>query len=130
MNNLTLIGRVGADAVVSTVGTSKVINFNVCHSEKYKDKNGVLVEKNIWFSCSKFGDNTNVAQYIRKGDLIYASGNVEIRSYEKDNKTYSTLQVRVNEIQLLGSSQNKPQQSAPELPSEAPSNNFLDDSPF
>jgi len=41
MQKLTLIGRVGQDAQIQQLQSTQVINFSVCHSEKWKDKEGV-----------------------------------------------------------------------------------------
>jgi single-strand DNA-binding protein len=80
-----------------------VINFSVAHSEKFKDSQGNLVDKTIWVECAYWTDRTAVAQYLTKGKEVYAEGQPEVRSYQKNDGTQgSSLTLRVREVQLLG----------------------------
>lgn len=104
MIKLQVIGHLGKDATVNSVGETKVINFNVAHTEKFKGKDGVQQSKTTWVECAKWGENTNVAQYMLKGGTVYVEGTPEIKSYEnKEGKTVSSIGLRVDRIELLGS---------------------------
>lgn len=130
LSKLELIGNVGADSVVNTVNDMTVINWNLCTTRKWKDKNGVAQSKQSWFNCSYWVKNTSVAQYITKGTLLYVIGEPEAQIYKnKDNVQVAQIKVNVSEIKLLS----KPQQrdSTPETP-QAPqeTGDSIDNLPF
>lgn len=66
MIKLQVIGHLGQDATVNNVNGKSVINFSVAHSEKYKNKDGVEVNKSIWVSAAYWTDKINVAMYLKK----------------------------------------------------------------
>ncbi len=104
MIKLQIIGHLGGDCTTNEVNGKNVINFNVAHSEKYKDSQGNQVEKTIWVKCAYWTDRTAIAQYLKKGQLIYAEGTPEAEGYlNKDNQNAASLKMRVFQVQLLGS---------------------------
>ena len=118
MIKLQIIGHLGGDCTTNEVNGKHVINFNVAHSEKYKDSQGNLVEKTIWVKCAYWTDRTAIAQYLKKGQLIYAEGTPEAEGYlNKDNQNAASLKMRVFQVQLLGSRND--QQEGPGQPPSA-----------
>ena len=117
MQKLTLVGRIGKDAEVKDLQSgTKVINFSVAHSEK-KGEN----QETIWFDCAKWvndGQSTAVAQYIKKGGLIYIEGKVSARAYTaNDGSSKASLSVTVSHIELLGGgAESSGQAQQPETP--------------
>ena len=104
MIKLQIIGNLGADCIQKEINGKTVINFNVAHSEKFKDAQGVLKEKTTWVNCAYWTDKTAVAQYLTKGRTVYAEGAPEADAYtNKDGQAASTLRMRVQNVQLLGS---------------------------
>jgi single-strand DNA-binding protein len=105
MIKLQVIGHLGQDATVNTVNGKTVINFSVAHSEKYKNKDGVEVNKSIWVSAAYWTDRINVAMYLKKGTQVYVEGVPEAKTYtNKNNETLPQLNVRVISLSLLSSS--------------------------
>ncbi len=103
MIKLQIIGHLGRDCTVNEVNGKNVINFNVAHSEKFKDGQGNLVEKTTWVSCSYWTDRTAIAPYLMKGQLVFAEGAPEAEAYtNKEGQQAVTLRMRVFSIQLLG----------------------------
>lgn len=102
MIKLQIIGNLGKDCIQNEVNGKHVINFNVAHSEKFKDSSGNLVEKTIWVNCAYWTDRTAIAQYLTKGKTVYVEGTPEADAYMKDNAPAATLRMRVQNIQLLG----------------------------
>lgn len=103
MIKMQVIGNLGKDCVVNTVNGKNVINFTVAHTEKYKDSQGNLQEKTTWVDCAYWTDRTTVAQYLTKGKQIYAEGQPEVRSFQRQDGTAgASLSLRVREVQLLG----------------------------
>ena len=104
MIKLQIIGNLGTDCTTNEVNGRTVINFPVAHSEKYKDSQGNLVEKTTWVKCAYWTDRTAIAQYLKKGQLVYAEGNPEAEGYlNKENQNAASLKMTVFRIQLLGS---------------------------
>lgn len=103
MIKLQIIGNLGADCIQKEINGKSVINFNVAHTEKFKDAQGNLKEKTIWVNCAYWTDRTAVAQYLTKGRTVYAEGTPEAEAYSnKDGQPAATLRLRVQTVQLLG----------------------------
>lgn len=103
MIKMQIIGNLGKDCVVNTVNGKNVINFTLAHTEKYKDSQGNLQEKTTWVDCAYWTDRTAIAQYLTKGKQIYAEGQPEAKSFQRNDGTPgSSLSLRVREVQLLG----------------------------
>lgn len=106
MIKLLLLGHLGNDAVVNNVSGRNVINFQVCHSEKYKDSQGTEINKSVWVSCAYWTDRTNIAQYLLKGTRVYVEGQPDVKLYRNNaGENKANMTCRVISIQLLGSNQ-------------------------
>jgi len=104
MIKLMVIGNLGKDCTVNTVNGKNVINFNVAHTEKFKDSTGAQREKTTWVECAYWTDRTGIAPYLKKGTQVYAEGTPEVRTYQtNDGKSGASLSLRVQSVQLLGS---------------------------
>jgi len=103
MIKLQAIGNLGKDCVTNTVNGKSVINFNVAHTEKFRDAQGNQKDKTIWVECAYWTDKTAIAPYLRKGTQVYVEGQPEVRTYAKnDGTTAASLTLRVSSVQLLG----------------------------
>jgi single-strand DNA-binding protein len=97
--HITLIGHLGRDPDIKTVGQSQVVEFSVAYSQKSKD-----AEITTWFRCSYWGERAvKVAQYLSKGKAVCVVGGLSEREYEaKDGTKKKSLEVRVDNLTLLG----------------------------
>ena len=103
MIKLQVIGNLGKDCVTNTVNGKSVINFNVAHTEKFRNNQGVQQDKTIWVECAYWTDRTAIAPYLKKGTQVYVEGSPEVRTYPKnDGTTGVSLSLRVVSVQLLG----------------------------
>lgn len=103
MIKLQVIGNLGKDCITNTVNGKSVMNFNVAHTEKFRDSQGVQKDKTIWVECAYWSDRTGVAPYLKKGTQVYVEGTPEVRTYPKnDGTTGVSLTLRVQSVQLLG----------------------------
>lgn len=146
MIKLQVIGNLGKDCITNTVNGKNVINFNVAHTEKFKDSQGNQKDKTIWVDCAYWTDRTGIAPYLKKGTQVFVEGTPEVRTYAKnDGTTGASLTLRVQSVQLLGSRQSQDyagsgmaepntQQAAPSAPRNIPAPNDItepiDDLPF
>ena len=71
-----ITGRIGQDASVNSIGDGRVaINFSVCHTETYKNKNNEKVESPHWIRCSWFvKEGTRLQEILRKGNIVTVQG--------------------------------------------------------
>jgi single-strand DNA-binding protein len=130
MIKLQVIGNLGKDCVVNNVNGKSVINFNVAHSEKYKDAQGVQKDRTIWVDCAYWTDRTAIAPYLKKGTTVFVEGQPDVRAYTtQDGRQGASLTLRIVSVQLIGGRTNadgSPQQNGNEggnynsTPSAAP----------
>ena len=112
MIKLQVIGNIGKDATVNNVNGHTVINFSVCHTEKYKDAQGVQKDKSVWVDCAKWGEKTGIAPCLTKGTKVYVEGTCEVRTYQKQDGTQgASLVLNVVNVELLGGNQQQGQQN-------------------
>jgi len=107
MIKLQVIGNLGKDCTVNTVNGKNVINFNVAHTEKYKDAQGTPKERTTWVECAYWTDRTGIVPYLRKGTHVYVEGTPDVRTYTtQDGRQGTALSLRIINVQLLGSRNN------------------------
>lgn len=120
VNKAILVGRVGKDPDVKTVGTDQVANFSIATSEKYKNKQGEQVENTEWHNIVMWRKLAELAsKYVHKGDMLYIEGKIVTRNYDKDGQKHYTTEIVANEMRFLTSKSEQhaaPQQPAPQLP--------------
>lgn len=124
MLQVEIIGNIGNDAQVKDFNGKKYIAFNVAHSEKFKNQQGVETERTTWVSVLKPGESA-VAQYLKKGTPVFVRGDLSVKAY-KDNT--GNWQVGVNclarEVQLLpGGKRDQNAGTQQEAPAAEPATN-------
>ena len=103
MIKLQVIGNLGKDCIVNTVNGKNVINFNVAHTEKFRDSQGNNQERTTWVDCAYWTDRTAISPYLTKGKQVFVEGTPEVRTYTRSDGTAgASLSLRVREVQLLG----------------------------
>lgn len=98
MNVITVAGSLGRDAELKYLPNGDaVINFSVADSQG-RDR------PTIWWSCQLFGKRAeSLSQYLKKGQAVTVSGSVTEREWtDKDGNTKKAVNVRVNEVALMG----------------------------
>ena len=120
LNKMTIIGNLGADPEVRYLdGGAVVATFNVATTEKYTNRNGEKVEQTEWFRVELWNEQAKVAEkYLKKGNSVYVEGRLRTELWtDKEGKERTSLRVRANTMQLLGS----PNEQRPDEPQyEAP----------
>lgn len=99
-----IIGNLGRDCTTNEVNGRSVINFNVAHTEKWRDAGGQENEKTTWVDCAYWTDKTAIAQYLLKGTQVYCEGIPDVHVFTaSDGTTKATIKLKVGMVQLLGS---------------------------
>lgn len=103
MIKLQVIGNLGKDAQVNNVNGKSVINFNVAHTERFKDAQGNQKERTTWVDCAYWTERVAVAPYLKKGTQVYVEGVPDVRSYTTaDGRQGASLTLKIASVQLLG----------------------------
>ena len=108
MNNWSFTGNLGRDAETRHMANGDaVVSFSVGVKSGYGDK-----ATTTWANCAMFGKRgESVAPYLTKGQLVGVIGEVSLREWsDKDGQKRVSLEVRVNDMTLLGSKGDKPAQ--------------------
>ena len=77
MLQIEIIGNIGNDAQVKDFNGKKYIAFNVAHSEKFKNQQGVETERTTWVSVLKPGES-GIVQYLKKGTPVFVRGEMSV----------------------------------------------------
>ena len=119
LNRATLIGHVGQIEIKAYDGQNgprKCATFSFATTERYRDRNGEIVNNTEWHNIVSWNHAELCEKYVQKGSLLYIEGKIRTRSWEDKhgNKRYTT-EILAEKIDLLGkpSSEQKPQQQAP-----------------
>ena len=107
INSINLLGHVGRDPELKTVGSSYLCTVNVATSRRFKDSQGEVQTKTTWHRCVAFGKQAEtIAKYVKKGDPLYIRGRYESREYEKDGEKRTIFEVAVEEFKFMGIAHN------------------------
>lgn len=103
MQETTVIGNIGRDAVVATVGEKTVINFSLAVNKKWLDKDRVKQETTTWFDCSFWGNYGNLSDYLKTGTLVWIRGEIGMRQWQGQGGEFKCgLTLKVDELELIG----------------------------
>ncbi len=130
VNAVHLVGRLGKDPEVRTVGESKVATFTMATSEVYKNKEGEKVENTEWHNIVLWKGLAGIAeQYLQKGSQVYIGGSIKTRSWDdkEGNKKYITEIIGKNLTMLGGKNESNNSSTTNE---SAPPPSEEDDLPF
>jgi len=109
LNKAILIGHVGSDPEIRTVGNGgRVASFSLATGRVWNDASGAKQEKTEWHKCvvwnTKFSTLADVVEkYVKKGERVYVEGEIEYRQWQdKEGQTRYTTEIKVRELMLLG----------------------------
>ncbi|GGH19143.1 single-stranded DNA-binding protein [Sphingobacterium alkalisoli] len=104
MNQVQLIGRLGADAEIKTTSQdTKVCTLRLATNERIKLRNGEWKETTQWHTCVVWGElNRAVEKYGKKGAQILVSGPLQYREYvDSQGIKRSVAEIKVNHFMAL-----------------------------
>ncbi len=106
VNKVILIGRLGADPEMRTVGNGgTVTRLSIATSENWVDKDGQRQERTEWHRVVVWGRLAEICgKHLAKGRQVYVEGRLQTRSWEdqQGQKRYAT-EIVANTVQFLGS---------------------------
>lgn len=100
MNSVNLIGYVGSQPELKTTQNGKsVCSFNL--AVKSRDKTN-WIKLVFWNNLAEI-----VVKYIRKGEQLGVTGEINVREYEKNNEKRTAYEVVAEQIHFCGSKKDK-----------------------
>lgn len=137
LNQVQIIGHLGRDPETRFLPSGEAVaNFSIATTEKWKDKQtGEQKEHTEWHNISTFGRLSEiVGQYLHKGSLVYVSGKLKTRKYQKDGQDHYATSIQCQELKMLGgkpSTSGSSQQQSNSSPQQGSGfENMEDDIPF
>ena len=116
LNKCQIIGRVTKDPELKALPSgTQVCSFSLAVNNTYKDKEGNKKEDVEFVNCVAFGKSGEViAQYMKKGSLLYVEGRIQTRSWEgTDGKKNYRTEIIVEKSQFGPKTERQERASAP-----------------
>ena len=139
VNKCLFIGNLTADPEIRTMPNGEqVANFTIALNERYKAKDGNVVENVEYVRIVLYRRLAEIAgQYLHKGSQVYIEGRLKTRKWQDNNgQDRYTTEIQGDNLQMLGgrqdeSKQVKPSKAKPEPSSAMAEQDSLDDNiPF
>ena len=139
VNKCLFIGNLTADPEIRTMPNGEqVANFTIALNERYKAKDGNIVENVEYVRIVLYRRLAEIAgQYLHKGSQVYVKGRLKTRKWQDSNgQDRYTTEIQGDNLQMLGSRQDeqkqaKPSKAKPEpLSAMAEQDDFSDGIPF
>lgn len=103
MLRCSVIGNLGADAVVKKGDFKDFVSLNVAHTRRFK-ANGQVCEETLWVNITINWDCSNLMQYLVKGTKVYASGMLRLRNFKgNDGNYHAGATIIADTLELCGS---------------------------
>ena len=105
LNQVTLVGRLGADPELRYTTTNKAVaNFRIATSESWCDKaSGERKERTEWHSIEAWGKLAELCEeHLGKGRSVCVQGKLRTKSWEKDGVTHYRTQIAADNVLILG----------------------------
>ena len=146
VNKCLFIGNLTADPEIRTMPNGEqVANFSIALNERYKAKDGNVVENVEYVRIVLYRRLAEIAaQYLHKGSQVYIEGRLKTRKWQDNNgQDRYTTEIQGDNLQMLGgrnqdAAQNQPpkqqdkqQKAQSKLQQSEPSVDAFDDNiPF
>lgn len=116
VNKCLFIGNLTADPEIRTMPNGEqVANFSIALNERYKAKDGNIVENVEYVRIVLYRRLAEIAaQYLHKGSQVYVEGRLKTRKWQDNNgQDRYTTEIQGDNLQMLGGRQDEPKQAKP-----------------
>ena len=118
----TVIGNLGKDAEVKTIGERQYISFRMASTAKRKNE-----EKTTWVSVL-YRYNENLLPFLKKGQQVFVQGDLDVSAYNnREQQAQADVSIFASQLLLVGQregQQQAPQQQQPKAPQQAAEDNL------
>lgn len=103
MKKLIVIGNLGSDVEVRREEGREYLTFSIADTLR-QEKDGRVIERTEWISCSFNGAHEKLVPYLKKGTKVMVVGDCGTRlfSSQKDKCMKAGLNCFVRELELVG----------------------------
>lgn len=104
MQMLQVIGNLGADAELRKEQGQCFVSLSIACSRKVKSSSGETKDVTDWVSATLNGDGGRLFPYLKRGTLVYATGEQSLRLFhsEKDRCMKAGVNLFIRHIELIG----------------------------
>lgn len=116
VNKCLFIGNLTADPEIRTMPNGEqVANFTIALNERYKAKDGNIVENVEYVRIVLYRRLAEIAgQYLHKGSQVYIEGRLKTRKWQDSNgQDRYTTEIQGDNLQMLGGRQDEQKQAKP-----------------
>ncbi len=105
LNRVLLIGNLTRDPELRyTPSGTPVADLRLAVNSMFRDQAGQRKEETCFVTIVVWSRQAEICQqYLKKGRSIFVEGRLIYRSWEAEGKTRSTMEVRADRVQFLGS---------------------------
>lgn len=118
----TVIGNLGKDAEVKTIGERQYISFRMASTAKRKNE-----EKTTWVSVL-YRYNENLLPFLKKGQQVFVQGDLDVSAYNnREQQAQADVSIFASQLLLVGQregQQQAPQQQQPKAPQQTVEDNL------
>ena len=108
---ISVIGNLGSDPEMRfTQGGVPLTSFSVAVNNVRRGPDGGDIETTDWFRCTCWRGLAEIANnYLQRGSQVFVHGRFQTSTWQgRDGETRTSLEVNVNELQLLGRGREEP----------------------
>lgn len=129
LNQVTLSGNLGKDSELRMTATgTAVLTFSIAVNERRRQQDGTYQDKTSWFDCVMFGARAqDIEPYLRRGTKLSLTGHLNQNKYEKDGRTYSRVEIIVDEVELMNARREAQQPEGTPAPAPVQAMSIYDD---
>ena len=100
MIKLIATGRLGKDSTLKfTANGAPVLNYSIATDVGWGDK-----KHTVWVECSTWGKQAeSLEPYLKKGQQVAIVGNADMRKWESDNGSGTSLTCSTDSVEMVGS---------------------------
>jgi len=99
-NSLSFVGRLGSDPELKEVGSTTVLEFSIANNVGYGDK-----KSTNWLRAAIWGkQGESLQKFLEKGKEVFVTGELVIRSYEKDGVQKFSNDLKVSALDFVSGS--------------------------
>ena len=105
LNRVLLIGNLTKDPELRYIPSgTPVANLRLAVNSSFKDQSGQRKEETCFVTVVVWSKQAELChQYLKKGRSVFVEGRLLYRTWEAEGKTRSTMEVRADRVQFLGS---------------------------
>lgn len=129
LNQVTLSGNLGKDSELRMTATgTAVLTFSIAVNERRRQQDGTYQDKTSWLDCVMFGARAQgIEPYLRRGTKLSLTGHLNQNKYEKDGRTYSRVEIIVDEVELMNARREAQQPEGAPAPAPVQAASIYDD---